>query len=564
MTRPRIYYAAAVRAGANFDALAARIAKLDEFCEVLTAHMASPVTVDGGRSDAAIHAHDQELLARADCLIADVTAPSTGTGYMIGRAIARRLPVLCLYATGTRPSAMIAGSPDVTTRFYADEAAAFAHMRAFVQGAPRIYLAGPPGSGKGMLGKVLAERTGLPHISTGELLRALVKNPDHPHAATISAHMTAGKLVPAEIMRDIVRERLAACAHGFILDGYPPSRADLANLDATPPDLVLELMCSEATSIVRQVGRKARATDTPDTACERYRVFATEHADFASWYPGRLVARLDAEQSPDVVLTTALEIVRRNFALPSPVGSYHLVPGTPARSTRLHFHIDARDHATVRAMAHEVHRRHPAAQGQVKIYPIDALCLGPQHDKLAIYRRMPNFHPIAPSDREAFATGRLGDGDRALVEVVLAVTRDMGGMAEVEEYVGEWTLGSDGAVATDARYELLPIDHKYPDHTLCADIPRWELHHGFDIPRTEPPLALPELVARSAAAGLTNGGWFVFANECAWAYRTNEFSDASQAECETMLVAQARALQRIAGGAPVSFSLERVHGIWVY
>lgn len=568
LAEPRIYYAAAVRGGADFAVLAQRIAALAQLGSVLTEHMASPATVDGDRTDAEIYLHDQALLARADCVISDVTAPSTGTGFTIARAAQRGIPILCLHARGTRVSAMISGAPGITRRAYADELEALQHVRAFLGKPPRIYLAGPPGSGKGTLGKRISELLGIPHISTGELLRQLVMNPAHPRAAEIAEYMATGRLVPAALMRDLVRKRLAACdATGYILDGYPPSRADLVNLVDIPPDLVLVLDCSDATALARQIARNARSTDIPEQARARLAVFRAEQADVARWYPRSLVARIDAEDSAEDVEAIARAIVQRNFAPPSQDASYILVPGSPPRTTRLHFHIDAGDHAAVRAIAREVHVRHPAAQGQLKIYPIDALCLGPQHAALPIYRHMPNFHPIALGDREAFATGRLGDGDRALMQVALDVVRDMGGMAELEEYLGEWTLLPGGAIRTDARHALAPLDHTYPGHAPCADLPIWELHHGFDLPRTSatPPIALPDLVARCAASGLCSGGWFLFANPTAWTYRTNEFSNATQAVCEDTLIAQARILQEITGHrVPIGFSLERVHGMWIY
>ena len=83
----RIYFSSAVRGGARFEKLASRIERLSALGHVLTEHMASPKTIDlGHEDDAAIHAHDQELLAKAHVFIADVTQPSTGSGYMAAKA----------------------------------------------------------------------------------------------------------------------------------------------------------------------------------------------------------------------------------------------------------------------------------------------------------------------------------------------------------------------------------------------------------------------------------------------------------------------------------------------
>lgn len=593
----RIYFAAPLRGGASFDRLARRIAFLESFGQVLTRHMASPATADLGLADdRAIHDHDQRLLAESHVFVADLASPSTGTGFMAARAVASGKPTLCLYPAGQPISAMIAGCPGITTRAYADDAAFQGEVRAFLLAhaaafagcafpAPKVVLAGPPGSGKGTLGKKLMAATGAAHVSTGELLRELLASGrPHPHAATISACMQAGKLVPAELMRDLVLERLGQpdCRmFGFLLDGYPPSRADLENLTThgVVPDLVLFLECSHATSAARQVSRAARSTDTPEKARARLEVWDASDAGFealaSSWFPDSIVARLDAEGPPEEVERVALETLRSLFGDPRRGGSFWTLPPfkqEEARSTRVHFHVDAKDVFALRDIAREIHVRDRSAQGRMKIYPIVALHLGPQAARWPVYRQMPNFHEIEGSETEAFITGRLGDGDPALVNSVLAAAARHGAMVELEEYAGEWTLGLDGVVVTDSRYDPLPLDrrvHGAFERDLCRDIPRLELHHGFDLPRQGDalPIPLPELMAACAAAGLDNGGWFLFANERAWAYRSNEFSNDEVAVAERRLEAQARALARLlverGHACPVSFSLERVHAIWI-
>ena len=584
-----IYFAAAVRGGGSRERLAARIEALSTLGHVTTEHMASARTIDIG-DDVAIWAHDQALLARSHVMIADVAVPSTGTGYMIARAAARGMPVLCQFEAGQRASAMIAGSPDLTTSFYEDDAAFLANVRLFLveqahrlpaARVQRIFLAGPPGSGKGTLGRWLAEAIGAPHISTGDLLRELVASPaEHPHREVITRCMTAGELVPAEVMRDVVVERLGRpdCKMlGMVLDGYPPSQDDLDNLTANgiEPDLVLLLECSDETSVARQMGRKARATDTEEGARKRLAVFHEKLGGFDAlatrWYPNSLVARVDAEQSPDAVAAFALQTVRNALHRRRHPRSYFPIPPakpTDARSTRLHFHVDAANARAVHDFAVELLRRYKPAQGQVKVYPIEHLQLGPQHARLPIYPQLPNFHPIENADDEAFITGRLGDGDRDLMTAALALGRERRVMVELEEYVGEWTIRAGGELVADSTYALAGDDHTYPEFAdkLCRDIPLWELHHGFDLPKRgedAPPWRLAELIEACQRAGLENGGWFVFKHDQHWAYRSNEFSSAPEPEARAALFSQARAVREIVG-VDIGCSLERVHGIWIF
>ena len=85
-----------------------------------------------------------------------------------------------------------------------------------------ILLMGPPGAGKGTQAAELVKEFGIPHISTGDMFRAAVKEGTEL-GKQAKACMDAGKLVPDEVTIGIVRERLAKddCKKGFILDGFP-------------------------------------------------------------------------------------------------------------------------------------------------------------------------------------------------------------------------------------------------------------------------------------------------------------------------------------------------------
>ena len=86
----------------------------------------------------------------------------------------------------------------------------------------KMILLGPPGAGKGTQAEVLTQKLDIPAISTGNILRAAVKN-QTPIGLKAKEYMDAGKLVPDEVIIGVISERLqeADCAKGFILDGVP-------------------------------------------------------------------------------------------------------------------------------------------------------------------------------------------------------------------------------------------------------------------------------------------------------------------------------------------------------
>ena len=85
-----------------------------------------------------------------------------------------------------------------------------------------IVLFGPPGSGKGTQAKLLAERYGVPHISTGDILRENLNN-ETKLGLEAKTYMDKGELVPDDLLIGIIKDRLSQpdCASGFLLDGYP-------------------------------------------------------------------------------------------------------------------------------------------------------------------------------------------------------------------------------------------------------------------------------------------------------------------------------------------------------
>ena len=122
-----------------------------------------------------------------------------------------------------------------------------------------VVLMGPPGSGKGTQASRIAERHGIPVISTGDILRAAARSGSEV-GLSARATMAAGGLVDDATMVELVRERLsqADTAHGFVLDGFPRTTAQAEALDAilgARPFLALVLEVPEA-ELERRIDRR--------------------------------------------------------------------------------------------------------------------------------------------------------------------------------------------------------------------------------------------------------------------------------------------------------------------
>ena len=119
----KIYFAGAIRGGRDDVALYFEIIELlGQYGQVLTEHVGNPELTGSGEvsDDREIHDRDLAWLKEADYLVAEVTIPSLGVGYEIGKATEWGKPVLCLFRpqSGRTLSAMIAGSPGVSVREY--------------------------------------------------------------------------------------------------------------------------------------------------------------------------------------------------------------------------------------------------------------------------------------------------------------------------------------------------------------------------------------------------------------------------------------------------------------
>ncbi|MGE0867336.1 MAG: adenylate kinase [Kofleriaceae bacterium] len=208
----------------------------------------------------------------------------------------------------------------------------------------RMILVGPPGAGKGTQAARLVDTYRIPHISSGDMLRAAVAE-GTPLGVQADGFMKAGKLVPDEVVIGMILERIAKpdAANGFMLDGFPRTRPQAEALDTAMRDAGVELDAvvlievPDALLEERAVGRRSdpktgaiyhltynpppadiidrlvhRKDDTKDAVTTRIAKYHSETAPIIPFYMEKgILKRVDGVGDPDTI-TTRIKAVLAN------------------------------------------------------------------------------------------------------------------------------------------------------------------------------------------------------------------------------------------------------------
>jgi adenylate kinase len=189
----------------------------------------------------------------------------------------------------------------------------------------RLVFFGPPGSGKGTHAKRLAKDLGVPHFSTGDMLRAAV-DAKTPLGLQAASFMGAGRLVPDQLVVEMVCQGLSReqWLAGLLLDGFPrtveQARALQQHLagQGTPLSGVLEL-CVPDEEVTRRLLNRGRRDDKPEVIRDRLRVYAEQTQPLSAFYDGLgLLYRVNGVGTlDDTYAQVAAAVARIRAAKPS-------------------------------------------------------------------------------------------------------------------------------------------------------------------------------------------------------------------------------------------------------
>lgn len=204
-----------------------------------------------------------------------------------------------------------------------------------------VIFLGPPGAGKGTQAQRICTALNIPQISTGDILRRAMKE-ETPTGLKAKQFVEAGKLVPDEVIIDIVRERLAMddCQNGYILDGFPRTVPQAEALDTIAKiDVVVDLDVADEELIARLSGRRVclacgatyhvshlggetkcakcgeeliqRKDDSAETVLARLNVYHEQTAPLVDYYQkkGNLKV-IDGAQDMDTIFESILAVVK--------------------------------------------------------------------------------------------------------------------------------------------------------------------------------------------------------------------------------------------------------------
>ena len=177
---------------------------------------------------------------------------------------------------------------------------------------PKIIMIGGPGSGKSTYSEIITKKLNIPHIYTGDMMRALAKQ-DTPDGVKVKDLLAQGKFAPLEIVIKAVKDRVSKpdAQKGYVFDGFPRNveQAERMKKESIEYNYVINLEVSEE-EIIKRLSARGRADDKPEIIKKRLEVYHQQTAPLLDYFKSNIINIKAEGSTPEKIAQTIIDKVK--------------------------------------------------------------------------------------------------------------------------------------------------------------------------------------------------------------------------------------------------------------
>ena len=177
---------------------------------------------------------------------------------------------------------------------------------------PKVIMIGGPGSGKSTYSEIITRKLNIPHIYTGDMMRALAKT-NTPDGQKVKDLLSKGQFAPLDIVINTVKDRLKKpdAQKGYVFDGFPRNveQAERMEEEGIEYDYVVNLVVSED-EIIRRLTARGREDDKPEIIKQRLKVYEKETRPLLDYYKNEIINIKAEGGEPEEIAAKIIEKIK--------------------------------------------------------------------------------------------------------------------------------------------------------------------------------------------------------------------------------------------------------------